>query len=184
MSALRIFESDCLLLPTVTISGNYYRKGASPNSGDGLITALRLLPTLTATSYGSSNNGDPGDGRGAYSTAGAPSIESLARMGMPPTLLSTAEHKGGNTYGRGNLTLRGTLRSLPTLTTRDEKGPGPALKSKGGKDLPRTLGGHLNPEWCLWFMGFPADWLDVDDAHVFARSGTRSSRNKPKSSAG
>jgi 2-methylcitrate dehydratase PrpD len=70
---------------------------------------------------------------------------------------------------------------LPTMTTRDEKGPGPANKTHGGGlDLPQFLGGHLSPAWCLWFMGFPVDWLDVDDAHVFARSATPSSRSAPK----
>ena len=36
------------LLPTLTACGNYNRKGASPTSGDGLITALKKLPTLCA----------------------------------------------------------------------------------------------------------------------------------------
>lgn len=37
------------LLPTLTVSGNYNRKGASAHSGDGLATVLkRMLPTLTA----------------------------------------------------------------------------------------------------------------------------------------
>lgn len=36
------------LLPTLTVCGNYNRKGASPTSGDGLITALKKLPTLCA----------------------------------------------------------------------------------------------------------------------------------------
>jgi hypothetical protein len=42
-----------LLLPTLTINGNYNRKGASKTSGDGLVTALhrRMLPTLTAHDY-------------------------------------------------------------------------------------------------------------------------------------
>jgi len=40
------------LLPTLTVCGNYNVAGLSPNSGDGMVTALRrrgLLPTLTAT---------------------------------------------------------------------------------------------------------------------------------------
>lgn len=43
-------ESDgTALLPTLTICGNYNAKGASPTSGDGLVTALRRhLPTLLA----------------------------------------------------------------------------------------------------------------------------------------
>ena len=41
-----------VLLPTLTVCGNYNRKGASPTSGDGLVTALRrLLPTLVARDF-------------------------------------------------------------------------------------------------------------------------------------
>lgn len=39
------------LLPTLTLCGNYNRKGASKTSGDGIITALKLLPTLTARDF-------------------------------------------------------------------------------------------------------------------------------------
>lgn len=40
------------LLPTLTVCGNYNRKGASPTSGVGLATAIgRLLPTLVARDY-------------------------------------------------------------------------------------------------------------------------------------
>src|ERR1019366_4913945 len=38
-----------LRLPTPTVHGNYNRKGASKTSGDGLATALRRLPTPTAS---------------------------------------------------------------------------------------------------------------------------------------
>jgi len=34
------------LLPTLTVHGNYNRKGASKNSGDGLATAIRRMPTV------------------------------------------------------------------------------------------------------------------------------------------
>ena len=39
------------LLPTLTVCGNWNRKGASPTSGDGLATAIRNLPTLCATDW-------------------------------------------------------------------------------------------------------------------------------------
>lgn len=134
-----------------------------------------LLPTVTVHgNYNQSGkwgkDGSSGDGL------------RTALVKQLPTLLSSAADRGGDSYPRGNPTLYGAL--LPTLNSRDEKGPGPAAKTKGGSDLPGTLGGHLNPEWCLWFMGFPAGWLDVDDAHVFGRSATPSSRKLPKSSAG
>jgi hypothetical protein len=161
-----------------------------------------LLPTLTASQYGSNRGGENPNGPVRAS------LETMARNGLLPTLTINGNHnrKGlSETSGDGLVTplkreLLPTLLAshpeglqdrrgykhplmLPTLTRRDEKGPGPANKSRGGKDLPQSLGGHLNPDWCRWFMGFPVGWLDVDDAHVFARSGTRSSRSVPKSSA-
>ena len=39
------------LLPTLTVHGNYNRKGVSANSGDGLATAIRRLPTLLARDW-------------------------------------------------------------------------------------------------------------------------------------
>lgn len=100
-SLIQMARDGSLMLPTLTVSDNSNRKGASKFSGDGLRTAL-----------------------------------------------------------------------LPTMCTRDEKGPGPT-HTKGGRDLSGTMGGHLNPDWCRWFMGFPEGWLDVNDEHVFARSETR-----------
>ncbi len=161
------------LLPTLTVHGNYNRKGASSESGDGLRTAL--LPTLLSSSAHQSSETFP---RGNLTLKGA----------LLPTLTASLASRGGareSELRRNTPSLDAQLRTLlPTLTTRDEKGPGPAQKTKGGKDLPHTLGGHLNPEWCRWFMGFPAGWLDVDDAHAFARSATPSSRSARKSSAG
>ena len=42
-----------VMWPTVTVCGNYNRKGASATSGDGLATAVmkRMYPTATATAY-------------------------------------------------------------------------------------------------------------------------------------
>jgi len=49
MSERTICERESGLLPTPTVCGNYNRKGASPTSGDGLITALRKMwPTMLA----------------------------------------------------------------------------------------------------------------------------------------
>jgi hypothetical protein len=51
-SELTTSEGASGLLPTLTVCGNYNRKGSSPTSGDGIITALKkLLPTLTARDF-------------------------------------------------------------------------------------------------------------------------------------
>lgn len=52
MSVLPIKGTDGgSLLPTLTVSGNWNRKGASKTSGDGLATAMRRLPTVCASDF-------------------------------------------------------------------------------------------------------------------------------------
>lgn len=52
MSVLPIKGADGgSLLPTLMVSGNWNRKGASKTSGDGLATAVRRLPTLLASDF-------------------------------------------------------------------------------------------------------------------------------------
>jgi hypothetical protein len=59
-------------------------------------TLLLLLPTLTATSYGSSQNGSPHDGREAFAGKGKPSLRRL----LPTLTASRATYgqKNGVTY--------------------------------------------------------------------------------------
>lgn len=51
MSGLSMSENDGSCLPTLTVNGNYNRKGLSKTSGDGLATALKKLPTLCARDW-------------------------------------------------------------------------------------------------------------------------------------
>lgn len=44
-----IAATACGLLPTPTVSGNHNCKGLTKTSGDGLITRLKLLPTIVAS---------------------------------------------------------------------------------------------------------------------------------------
>ena len=46
---------------------------------------VMLYPTPAAASYGSSNNGCPGDGGAEYATKGKPSLETMARRNLWPT---------------------------------------------------------------------------------------------------
>lgn len=66
--------------PITTDAKGSRRTGLSPGShtGETLTDAVRW-PTPTAASYGTRNNGTPGDGRERYETAGAPSLETIAR---------------------------------------------------------------------------------------------------------
>lgn len=50
-------------VPTVTVNGNYNRKGASPTSGGGLATWVRKYPTPTARDWKSGSKGKKGNSR-------------------------------------------------------------------------------------------------------------------------
>lgn len=90
----------------------------------------RLLPTLTAQSYGSNKGGAAG-----RVGPERKSLDTLAREGLLPTLTSTIDHQGWKHRGKSNL--------------KEE------LNSRHG-----LAGGSLSPTWCEWFMGFPEGWTE------------------------
>ena len=58
--------------PTPSVCGNYNRAGASPTSGDGLETAVKVSawPTPSASSYGSNRGGGSGPSRSGEAESG------------------------------------------------------------------------------------------------------------------
>ena len=179
MSGLLIEGPGFSLLPTLPASmGSGNRGGANPDGPfrPSLIEMARTGSlSAIADTHATSTNGSSDQNVGPVAAR-----DSL----ILPTLTASSASRGKAMRGpnaQGGPSLQEVM--LPTLCSRDEKGPGLA-HTRAGSDLPQVLGGHLNPEWCLWFMGFPAGWLDVDDAHVFAHSATPSSRSVRKSSGG
>lgn len=179
-----------LALPTLTANRSTYqrRRGVTYPILQGIAQSLSVtadMPeTIMATDGASRSNG----------AANAPAHDSAPVL--LPTLTASSATRGAAVRGKkaqGGPSLQELL--LPTLCSRDEKGPGPA-HTKSGVDLPQTVGGHLSPEFCEWYMGFPAGhtlpiqrWLEEQDALKRARreSGLRHSetparRNKRKSS--
>ena len=74
MSARAIREIDGgALLPTLTVCGNWNRKGASKNSGDGLSTALRNMPTLL------SSDGNRGPTKAERPNSGGPNLHTALK---------------------------------------------------------------------------------------------------------
>lgn len=116
------------MLPTLTVKG-YNRAGSSSKSGDGLITAL--LPTLTASRYGSNQGG----------AAGRTGQVRLSLEALLPTL-TARDYRTGNaseeTWARP--------QARPLNETLGRSSPG--------------KGCLLDPGWCELFMGFPAGWTD------------------------
>jgi hypothetical protein len=95
---------------------------------------LSLLPTPSASRYGTSNNGNPGDGRDQYALKGKQSLWSMARNGLLP---------------------------IPTVKGNYAKAtPG---DSKGGDGLATVVGGPLNPQFLEHLMGFPIGWTELEE---------------------
>ena len=133
------------LLPTLTVCGNWNRKGASPNSGDGLATALKRLPTLTASDL---------DG-------GRCVPEGTTITGMTPD------------GKKKQIGLPNALRMLPTVCATDYKSPYSAEgynrqrqhRSKPLRDtLVHTTGHRLTPAFAEWWMGWPLRWTATRSA--------------------
>jgi DNA (cytosine-5)-methyltransferase 1 len=122
--------------------------------------------------------------------------ESDVKPALLPTLTASSATRGAAVRGKkaqGGPSLQ--EMPLPTLCSRDEKCPGPA-HTKSGVDLPQTVGRHLSPTFCEWYMGFPPGhtlpiqrWLEEQDALKRARresesrlSATLAPRSKRKPS--
>lgn len=164
MSAQAIsgIDGGCLL-PTLTVCGNWNMKGASKKSGDGLATALRLMPTLCAANakQGSDNRAGPGRKNGLT----LPSA--MARL---PTLCARDwKNSGGATLtDRGKSRLPTAMKHmLPTVCASDYKSPyseagyqqQTLLRSKPLRDtLAHSIGHRLTPGFAEWWMGWPIGW--------------------------
>jgi hypothetical protein len=143
-----------------------------------------LLPTPSATPYGTTNNGCPHDGRTEYATKGTPSLGTLARAGLLQTWPTPRASDGGkdrpSSAGWG---LRNAVRTWPTPAARDYRFPNaePYSQRGGGtkgEQLPNAVGGALTPEFCEWLMGFPIGFTELPPSAI------RSSRRSSKSSGG
>jgi hypothetical protein len=148
-----------------------------------------LLPTPSATSYGTNCGGQNPEG------PERPSLDTMARKGPLPT--PTAADSVGvrnrtssrplDSKHHDGVTLTDALwmGMLPTPTQRDWRSAeasdetlnrnarplNEVVISRTGSDGPM----RLNPQFVAWMMGFPPGWLDVECPRS-ERSATPSSR--------
>lgn len=188
--------------PTPTVNGNNNRTGASPTSGDGLATIVKMWPTPTSTA---------GDGRSEQSveTWMARRERTLAekgiRNGLPlnvavqmwPTPQARAFRSGDKPdsprakrkRAQGwsqNLNDVAGLWSTPAA--QDSKNATLPVSQATRDTLPGDLlrqgnSGKLNPAWVSQLMGFPDGWLDIPAGPVApakrSTSGKRRALSRP-----
>jgi hypothetical protein len=134
-----------------------------------------LLPTPTASTYGTRNNGHRSDGT-EYKTKGAPSLETMARKALWPTPTCGDAYSSGSrntptSKAHPGISLTDAVRGdggagrerLPTPAARDYLSPNATKERKDGHNgfmgqLPNVVGGQLNPTWVEWLMGWPLGW--------------------------
>jgi hypothetical protein len=142
------------------------------------IASGSLLPTPSATSYGTNQGGAAGRVGKVR-----PSLETMARKALWPTPAAT-DYKGsviGETLEKRRSMARGVR--LPEQVARLMPTPRvcSGLRSSGMNRTELTtqqgVPGSLNPTWVEWLMGFPEGWTDLGP------SATRSSRKSSTSSA-
>lgn len=175
----------------------YQRRPSAPITRE---TDGGVLPTPSASSYGSNQSPSPG-------AAVRPSLESMARHGLWPTPRAGAdrssrkalsEHRSAPSLAQAVELAAGILpreigsldeaapswrRMWATPLVRDSrtfKGAARSPNAQGGEPLTVQAGGKLNPTWVEWLMGFPAGWTDVGDTP----SETQSSLRSPNTLAG
>lgn len=134
-------EKESTSWPTVTVNGNYNRKGVSKTSGDGLATAVKNWPTPTA---GEAQHA----GKHAKGQMGQ-SLSALARRG---------ELAPGEAWPSP---LSRDYKGSVTSETLAAKGRNPMTNSLPDAVLHKSGPGYLNPEWVEWLMGVPTGWTEL-----------------------
>lgn len=195
------------LWPTVTVCGNYNQAFASPQSGDGLITAvIKSWPTPNASlgspdgGKGMKHNCSP-TGMKADGTKTQVDLKMAVAMSWPtPSAMDgdrgaeSAETKA--VRGAGGVNLREAV-SWPTPQAGDEKNLADhyskhppqlrhmksVLAGPQAQDKSSTRGkpqGSLNSHWVGQLMGYPSDWCDLPIETLSKLSVTRSCLKSPK----
>lgn len=143
----QVDERTMRLWPTPTVNGNYNRAGASPTSGDGLDTAVKMWPTPRSSDaeHGGPNQRD---------SKGKPALPSAAARMWPTPKTPT----GGGQVER--MTKGGGIRKLED-----------AISKTVGYNT-----GQLNPAWVELLMNFPPGWTDLDGPLALEKNSTNGSR--------
>lgn len=125
------------------------------------IASGSLLPTPTATSYGSCQGGAMGrDGQ-----KNRPSLQTMAAKSQwpTPTVCGNYNRKGLSAKSGDGLATA-VARNFATPTARDWRSgkASEATHAKNSRPLSEQIGGSLNPTWVEWLMGWPPGWTDLE----------------------
>lgn len=134
-----------------------------------------LLPTPTATPYGSNQGGSQGrEGKERLS------LDQMARSGKWIPTPTASDAKGSrnctHNYPEGStakpgVTLTDFVTMYPTPASRDYRYPNKKSYAergggKKGEQLPNVVGGPLNPAFVEWLLGYPIGHTDLEHSAI------------------
>lgn len=134
-----------------------------------------LLPTPTASEYGTGNNGTR-DGKTKYKNPGRPSLGFMAKHSLWPTPRASPNENRqtkpspSQIAGRRGMNLSTAVQRWPTPTASEGAKGSPRRKyGDGTMSLSAQVhhsvpsGGQLSPTWVEWLMGYPLGWTALGD---------------------
>ena len=92
---------------------------------------------------------------------GLPICESASGFWQTPVADDAIERKAGKWNSRGEPKLSAQVKLAPTPTASDT-GFRKGKYAQGGTALSTFVGGHLNPDWEEWLMGWPIGWTALE----------------------
>lgn len=181
--------------PTPTVNGNHNRKGLSPQSGDGLATAVARFPTPRAAD-GAHLGTRPTPTTLRRKEAGQANLSEFvlettrtfptpcARDYRSPNKLPFSERGGGR---KGEQLVNFIAHQFPTPTATNTKANHMRGDDKGKEREARSYGvqggGQLNPPWVEWLMGWPEGWTDLKPLETAKYQRWLHSHGKPSCAA-
>lgn len=91
-----------------------------------------------------------------------PNLETVVARQMFPTPKARQRGDVPSERRRRSPSLEAMVNVIPTPQSRDWKGSS-GRSAKGLElDLPTFVGGHLNPDWVEWLMGWPRGWTSLE----------------------
>jgi hypothetical protein len=183
------------LWATLSVKGNYNRKGLTPKSGDGLATqVLALWATAAARDWRSDRSQKTS--AEMYGAKGRPLARQAIEAQVWPTpraqsALNSGPSRTGCRADIQTVALWSTARASPNenRTTRatppqmdGKHGQYLAVQALNGSSEPTEKRGSLNPEFVCWLMGYPSEWLSCAPSEMPSTSARlpRSSKRRAK----
>ena len=135
--------------PTPTVNGNHNRRGVWKKSGDGLATAVKMMPTPNTMDHLPPRSPEAMKKMYEGHRKGRTAPSNLREWVNPEMWPTPVAHEARLGYQRRDTGKKGKQKSLSTEVIDDG----------GGRE---KVIGQLHCEWVEWLMGWPVGWTDLE----------------------